>query len=84
MKKLVLVFILVFVMSAAFQGCRTKNETGDSPHYTEETLETEAPKNNISKEMAYDGVYNYCRSAYDWSIAENNPDLMYLKFGEET
>ncbi len=33
--------------------------------------------------MAYEGVYNYCHSVYDWSIAENNPDIMYLKMGEE-
>jgi hypothetical protein len=34
--------------------------------------------------MSYDGVYNYCRSVYDWSIAEDNPDIMYVKMGEET
>ena len=38
----------------------------------------------ISKDMAYEGVYNYCQSVYDWSIAEDNPDIMYLEMGEET
>ncbi|MBQ9877808.1 MAG: hypothetical protein IJM29_02740 [Bacteroidales bacterium] len=34
--------------------------------------------------MAYEGVSNYCHSEYDWSVAEGNPDMMYLKMGEET
>ena len=83
MKKLVFVFILVFVMGAVFQGCGTRNEIADSSGLSED-LGTEAPQNAISEEMAYDGVYNYCRSMYDWSIAQDNPDIMYLKMGEET
>jgi len=83
MKKLVFVFILLFVMGAVFQGCGTKNEISDSSLHSGD-LDNNAPQNNISEEMAYDGVYNYCRSAYDWSIAEDNPDIMYLKMGEET
>ena len=83
MKKLIFVFILVFVMVAVFQGCETKNEIADSSRPSGD-LDNKAPKNNISEELAYDGVYNYCRSAYDWSIAEDNPDIMYLKMGEET
>ena len=34
--------------------------------------------------MAYEGISNYCHSEYDWSAAEGNPDMMYLKMGEET
>ena len=34
--------------------------------------------------MAYEGVNNYCHSAYDWSVAKDNPDIMYLTMGEET
>ena len=83
MKKLVFVFILVFVMGAVFQGCGTRNEIADSSSPSED-LGNKAPQNNISEEMAYDGVYNYCRSMYDWSIAKDNPDIMYLKMGEET
>ena len=83
MKKLVFIFILIFVIGAVFQGCETKNEIADSS-ITSEDLSSTAPRDNISEEMAYDGVYNYCRSAYDWSIAEDNPDIMYLKMGEET
>ena len=43
-----------------------------------------APKNPITREMAYEGVSNYCHSAYDWSIAEDNPDIMNLALGEES
>ena len=34
--------------------------------------------------MAYEGVSNYCHSAYDWSVAESNPSIMYVQMGEET
>ena len=33
--------------------------------------------------MAYEGVYNYCHNTFDWSIAEDNPSIMYVEMGEE-
>ena len=42
------------------------------------------PQTGITAEMAYEGVSNYCHSEYDWRVAEGNPDMMYLKMGEET
>ena len=41
-------------------------------------------KSEITAEMAYEGVCNYCHSAYDWSVAKDNPDIMYVQMGEET
>lgn len=41
-------------------------------------------KSEITADMAYEGVSNYCHSAYDWSVAEDNPDIMGLEMGEET
>ena len=41
-------------------------------------------KNEITAEMAYEGVCNYCHSAYDWGVAEDNPSIMYVQMGEET
>jgi hypothetical protein len=41
-------------------------------------------KSEITAEMAYEGVCNYCHSTYDWSIAKDNPDIMYVQMGEET
>jgi hypothetical protein len=38
----------------------------------------------ITAEMAYEGVNNYCHKEYDWSVAEENPDIMYLTMGEES
>lgn len=38
----------------------------------------------ITKEMAYEGVNNYCHSEYDWSMAKEDPSMMYLQMGEET
>ena len=45
---------------------------------------TTATKGKISAEMAYEGVNNYCHSAYDWSVAEGNPSIMGVEMGEET
>ena len=39
---------------------------------------------SITKEMAYEGVNNYCHSEYDWSMAKEDPSMMYLQMGEET
>lgn len=38
----------------------------------------------ITAEMAYEGVNNYCHKEYDWSMAEENPSIMYVRMGEET
>ena len=43
-----------------------------------------ASKSKITAEMAFEGVNNYCHSAYDWSVAKENPSIMYVKMGEET
>ena len=45
---------------------------------------TNTTKSKITAEMAYEGVSNYCHSAYDWSMAEANPSMMYVEMGEET
>ena len=41
-------------------------------------------KSEITAEMAFEGVSNYCHSEYDWSIAKENPSIMYVQMGEET
>ncbi len=41
-------------------------------------------KSIITAEKAYEGVSNYCHSKYDWSMAEDNPSMMYIEMGEET
>ena len=45
---------------------------------------TKESQSKITAEMAYEGVNNYCHSEYDWSIAKDNPDIMYVQMGEES
>ena len=45
---------------------------------------THETQSKITAEMAYEGVSNYCHSAYDWSVAVENPSIMYVQMGEET
>ena len=33
--------------------------------------------------MAFEGVNNYCHEKFDWTITEENPDIMYVTMGEE-
>ena len=69
------VFIALFLCS-----CKNNkvNDTQSSEVQTVDTLRT------ITKEMAYEGVNNYCHKEYDRSVAKDNPELMYLTMGEET
>jgi len=70
-----IVFLVLFL-------CSCRNNKADvaqsSDAQTEDTLRT------ITADMAYEGINNYCHSAYDWSVAKDNPDIMYLTVGEET
>ena len=72
-------FTFVFL---ALSLCSCRNNKADvaqsSDAQTEDTLRT------ITADMAYEGINNYCHSAYDWSVAKDNPDIMYLTMGEET
>ena len=70
-----------FFFSVLFLCSCHNNQAGvaqSSDVQTEDTLRT------ITADMAYEGVNNYCHSAYDWSVAKDHPDIMYLTMGEET
>ena len=69
------VFIVLFICS-----CRNNQAgvTQSSDVQTEDTLRT------ITKAMAFEGVNNYCHKEYDWSVAKDDPDIMYVQMGEET
>ena len=70
-----------FIFLALFLCSCHNNQAGvaqSSDVLTEDTLRT------ITADMAYEGVNNYCHSAYDWSVAKDNPDIMYVQMGEET
>ena len=34
--------------------------------------------------MAVDGVSKYCHSEFDWSLAQDNPSLMYVALGDSS
>lgn len=47
------------------------------------TNKTQSKQNPpIMQEMAFEGVSNYCHREYDWSVAEGNPSLMYVRMEE--
>lgn len=41
-------------------------------------------RGTITAEMAREGVNNYCHSEYDWTMAEDNPDIMSVTMGDST
>lgn len=79
MKKLLYVIMTIFVIGAMLQGCILKSGIVDN-----ESSEINTTEGRITKEMAYEGIYNYCHGEYDWSIAKDNPSIMYVEMGEET
>ena len=44
----------------------------------------EAQASGVTAEMALEGVNKYCHDEYDWSVAEENPEMMYVTMGDET
>ena len=83
LKKLICAMIVGLMMVAMLQGCGSKAEKADNSP-SRETSGAEVPENGITAEMAFEGVNNYCHNHYDWSIAEENPDIMYVRMGEES
>ena len=83
LKKLICTIIAIMLMSAMLQGCGSKAGRADNSP-SSETSGAEVPQTGITAEMAYEGVNNYCHSHYDWSVAEENPDVMYVRMGEES
>ena len=70
-----LIFIALFLCSC---NSNRANDPQSSDVQTEDTLRT------ITADMAFEGVNNYCHKEYDWSVAKDNPDIMYVEMGEET
>ena len=87
MKHIAFSFILIAML---FCSCGTNGRSSesrqarlDSRVVTDEG-EANTTKSEITAEMAYEGVSNYCHSEYDWSITKENPSIMYVQMGEET
>ena len=77
MKYIAFTFFFVALLLCSCNNNKV-NDTQSTDLQTEDTLRT------ITEEMAYEGVNNYCHKEYDWSIAKDNPDIMYVQMGEET
>ena len=74
-----MVFTFIFV---AMFICSCHNNKADVSPSSD--VQTEDTLRSITEEMAYEGVSNYCHSTYDWSIAKDNTNIMYIQMGEET
>ncbi len=85
MKYISFPFVFVALLLSSCHYSKT-NQTNDSDLQTEmqDSLSANPSASKITAEMAYEGVSNYCHKEYDWSVAEENPDIMYLTMGEET
>ena len=85
MKTIIFPFVFVALLSCSCHNGK-RNQTNDSDLQTEmqDSLNANPSGNKITADMAYEGVFNYCHEAYDWSMAEENPDMMYIQMGEET
>ena len=77
MKYIAFTFFFVALLLCSCNNNKV-NDTQSTDLQTEDTLRT------ITEEMAYEGVNNYCHKEYDWSVAKDNPDIMYVQMGKET
>ena len=77
MKYIAFTFFFVVLLLCSCNNNKV-NDTQSTDVQTEDTLRT------ITEEMAYEGVNNYCHKEYDWSVAKDNPDIMFVQMGEET
>ena len=75
--------MVLWVLVAMLQGCGSKDTSADNSR-SSETSGAAVSETGITAEMAFEGVNNYCHTHYDWSIAEENPDIMYVRMGEES
>ena len=76
---------------AALMLCSCKNSKPEAAQNADTQSEVTGkadtsgtPETKITPEMAFEGVNNYCHQEYDWSIAEENPDIMTVTMGEES
>lgn len=86
MKKLFCLVSVIFFSMLVLFACTPKNNVVESANNIEgSSVNNNAnDKGKITKEMAYNGINNYCHQNFDWSIAKENPDIMSVEMGEET
>lgn len=86
MKKLFCLVSIIFFSMLVLFACTPKNNVVESANNIEgSSVNNNAnDKGKITKEMAYNGINNYCHQNFDWSIAKDNSEMMYVEMGEET
>lgn len=95
MRKRLCCIIAALILAVLLPGCGAKNAVPDNspqptaasttaPESPDVPEPTAAPKSEITQEMAYAGVNNYCHITYNWRIAEEVPDIMYVVNWDET
>lgn len=76
--------ISIILVSMLLFACATNNNVAENVNNIESTSNDANAKEKLTKEMAYNGIDNYCHQNFDWSIAKDNPDMMYVEMGKET
>ena len=80
--------VFISFVLAALMLCSCKNSKPEAAQnadaQSEVTGSADSPETKITAEMAFEGVNNYCHEKFDWTITEENPDIMYVTMGEET
>ena len=87
MKQIAYSFILTLLLLCSCEGNGRSSESRQARldgRVVTDKGEANTTKSEITAEMAYEGVSNYCHSAYDWSVAKDNPSIMYVQMGEES
>ena len=82
MIRLFYVFVLVLTATFVNSGCESNNNITNINSANEISLND--TKSKLTKDMVYSGINNYCHQNFDWSIAKDNPDMMYVEMGKET
>ncbi len=77
--------VALLALSCACHDGKTNQAIGSDSQTEAQVSQSASPsERKITAEMAYEGVNNYCHKEYNWSIAKDNPDIMYVQMGEET
>ena len=81
-RKNISIIVLLFAIAMLMFSCNSVNTSVDGSKAI--NVSNTSRQNEITKEMAYNGINNYCHKNFDWDIAKDNPDIMYVEMGEET
>ena len=81
-RKNISIIVLLFAIAMLMSSCNSANTGVDGSKAI--NVSNTSRQNEITKEMAYNGINNYCHKNFDWDIAKDNPDIMYVEMGEET